>query len=260
MPCSMDHSSIMPGGFCTVCGLRIEEAPIRKSTASISYCPNGHAASSSKKFCETCGATMTGFAAQGDSGYSSGGATSSGVSAYLPPAPPQQSAGYAALPHSNSYASMPVNLPMPYKKNNIGLFIGLGVAGLIIFVIILSVVLGSSSLRSASSGGVFSPSTTTVSVTMSIEDEYCDDLSWGYDDIPGGAIILSVDGVATGFANYSYYGTDTSTGCDFDAYFYDIPTNGTFYSLRMASGLRGTIENDKSEMEYNGWHFDVSLG
>jgi hypothetical protein len=95
---------------------------------------------------------------------------------------------------------------------------------------------------------------------MSIEDEYCDDLSWGYDDIPGGAIILSVDGVATGFANYSYYGTDTSTGCDFDAYFYDIPTNGTFYSLRMASGLRGTIENDKSEMEYNGWHFDVSLG
>lgn len=251
MSCSVDHLTIKSGGFCTGCGLRIEhiEPRVHQSAASVSYCPNGHVVPAQKKFCETCGALMVEIDDQINTNYSNGGISAP---------PPSSGAGFAALPHPNDLPRYP--MPQP-KKTNTGLFIGLGVGGLVFFVVILSVILTSANLGSGSSGdGVFSPSTTTVSVTMSIDDEYCDDLSWGYNDIPGGAIILSVDGVATGFANYSYYGTDTSTGCDFDAYFYGIPTNGTFYSLRMASGLRGTIENDKSEMEYNGWHFDVSLG
>jgi hypothetical protein len=183
--------------------------------------------------------------------YSSGG-----ISAQLPP--PSSGAGFAALPHPNELPRYPMSQS---KKTNTGLFIGLGAGGLIFFVIILSVVLkGAGGGSSGSDGGLFTPPTTTVSVTMSINDEYCDDLSWGYDDIPGGSIILSVDGIADGYASYPYYGTDTSTGCDFDAYFYGIPTNGTIYSLRMASGLRGSVESYKSEMESNGWHIDVSLG
>jgi hypothetical protein len=258
MSCSVDHSTIRPGGFCTGCGMRIEqvEAPIQQSEPAINYCPNGHAVSSKKKFCETCGTPMTGF---GSAPASAGHASPSGTSAHIPPPPPPQpgsGAGFAAQSQPSTFSAYPTNSMMPPKKNNIGLFIGLGIAGVLITGLILSIVFKGSDLP----GGVFAPQTTTVSATMSIKGQYCSNLSWGYSDIPSGSVILSVDGVPTGYASYSAYGTDTSTSCDFDAYFYDIPTDGTVYSIRMASGLRGTIENYKYELESNGWQFNLSLG
>lgn len=268
MSCLVDHSTIKAGGFCTSCGTRIEQiqVPVQHSAPSITYCPNGHAVASNKKFCETCGTAMTGFGVTPNTGFSSGTLPSnggypysSGAAAHIPPPPPPQpssNAGFAALPRQNSFSAFPANSMMPPKKNNTGLFIGLGIAGVLIAGFILSVVLKGS----GGVGGVFTPQTTTVSVTMAIKDQYCNNLSWGYSDIPGGSVILSVDGASVGYATYPSYGTDTATSCDFDAYFYDIPTDGTVYSIRMASGLRGTVENYKYEMEANGWHIDLSLG
>jgi hypothetical protein len=232
--------------------MRIErsETPVQQSATSVNYCPNGHAVPSQKKFCETCGTAMN-----GSGSYPSPG----GASAHIPPPPPPQpgsGAGFAAVPNSNGFSAFPANSMTPPQKNNTGLFIGLGIAGVLIAGFILSIVLKGS----GGSGGVFTPQTTTVSVTMSVKDQYCSNLSWGYSDIPSGSIILSVDGVAAGYASYSAYGTDTASSCDFDAYFYGIPTDGTVYSIRMASGLRGTVENYKYEMEANGWHIDLKLG
>lgn len=262
MPCAIDHSTIRSGGFCTGCGMQIEhaESQVQQSSNSVNYCPNGHSVPAQKKFCETCGTSMTGHDGQNNSGYSTGSQYSnSSGSTFAPPPPPPQpgsGAGFAAQSQPSTFSAYPTNSMTPPQKNNTGLFIGLGIAGVLIAGFIFSMVLKGS----GGSGGVFAPQTTTVSVTMALKGQYCNNVSWGYSDIPNGSIILSVDGFATGFANYSNYGTDSATSCDFDAYFYDIPTNGTVYSLRMASGLRGTVDNYKSEMEANGWHIDVSLG
>ena len=215
--------------------MRIEqiEPPVQQSAPSVNYCPNGHAVASNKRFCETCGTPMTG---SGSAPVSGGYASPSVTAPYIPPQT-SSGAGFAAQPRPSDFAANQYS-SVPPKKNNTGLFVGLGAAASIILILIIV------SVTSGSGGpGVFAPQTTTVSVTMSIKGQYCSNLSWGYNDIPSGSVILSVDGVPAGYASYSTYGRDTATSCDFDAYFYDIPTDGAIYSIRMASGLRGTIEN-----------------
>jgi hypothetical protein len=273
MSCSVDHSTIKHGGFCTGCGLRIEhiEPPVQQSATSVNYCPNGHAVPAQKKFCETCGTMMTGLDGQSNLGYSSGSAPSSGGypspgggSAHVPPPPPPQpgsGAGFAAQSQPYAFSANPTNSMMPPQRNNIPLFVGLGIAGFLILILIITAVSnGSSGGGSGDDGGSYTPSTTTVSVTMSVNGQYCNDLSWGYSDIPGGSIILSIDGLSAGYASYSSYGTDTSSSCDFNAYFYGVPTGGSIYSIRMASGLRGSVDNYQWELESNGWQFNLSLG
>jgi len=255
MSCSVDHSRIRPGGFCTGCGMRIEqvEMPIQQIEPSINYCPNGHAVSSGKKFCETCGASMTAVESQSNFGYSSPVASP----IYSPP--PSSGAGFAAQP--STFSAFPDSSLIQPPKNNTPLFVGLGIAGFLILILIITAVSnGSSGGGSGDDGGSYTPSTTTVSVTMSVKGEYCNDLSWGYSDIPGGSIILSIDGLSAGYASYSSYGTDTSSSCDFNAYFYGVPTGGSIYSIRMASGLRGSVDNYQWELESNGWQFNLSLG
>lgn len=266
MNCSVDHSAIRVGGFCTKCGLRIEqvESPSTLSEPSVNYCPNGHAVSSKKKFCETCGSPMTSIEGQSNLGFSSGAASSSYTGASGTPNYAHTSssgAGFAAQPRA--FSAFPENSVVRAQKNNTGLFAGLGIAGFLILILIISTLSKGSSGGSNSGdggGGVYVPTTTTVSVTMSINGQYCNDLSWGYSDIPGGSIILSVDGISTGFASYSYSGTDTASGCDFYANFYNVPTSGSIYSIRMASGLRGTVDNYQYELEANGWQINLSLG
>jgi hypothetical protein len=259
MSCSVDHSTIKSGGFCTSCGTRVEhiEPPVQQSAPSVNYCPNGHAVSSKKKFCETCGTPMTG---SGGAPASGGYTNPSVADPYNVSPPPSSGAGFAALPHPSDFSANQYS-SVPPQKNNTGLFVGLGIAGVLIFILIIASVTGGSGGSSGGDdGGSYTPSTTTVSVTMSVNGQYCNDLSWGYSDIPGGSIILSVDGIATGYASYSYYGTDTSSSCDFNAYFYNVPTSGTVYSIRMASGLRGSVDNYVYELESNGWQFNLSLG
>jgi hypothetical protein len=249
--------------------LRIEESsqPVQESAPSVNYCPNGHAVASNKKFCETCGTPMTGAASQNNSSYSSGTFTSTSYpspSVPNPYAPQQQSsssAGFASLP-PGSFSSNNVGNDYYQKKNNVGLFVGIGIAAVLILVLVISSVSKGSGGGSdgGDSGGGYTATSTTITVTMSINGEYCSSLSWGYGDIPGGSLILSVDGVATGFANYSYYGTDTSSSCDFTASFYNVPTSGTIYSVRMASGLRGSVDNYQYALAANGWQFNLSLG
>jgi hypothetical protein len=204
---------------------------------------------------------MTSIEGQSNLGYSSGGVPSSHTGTSSTPGyaqTPSSGAGFASQP--STFSAFPDSSMNQPSKDNTPLFIGLGIAGFLILILIIFAVSKSSSSGGGDDGGVFTPSTTTVSFTMSINGQYCNDLSWGYNDIPGGSIILSVDGISTGFASYSYYGTDTSTSCDFSAYFYDVPTTGSIYSVRMASGLRGTIDNYQWELESNGWQFNLSLG
>lgn len=179
---------------------------------------------------------------------------------YAPPIS-NNGVGFAAQPHSSGFSATPYD-STPTKKSNTGLFAGLGIAASLIFILVIFTVSNGSSGGSSDgdSGGVYTPSTTTISVTMAINGEYCGDLSWGYGDIPGGSIILSVDGIPKAYASYSSYGTDSSTSCDFNAYFYNVPTSGTIYSVRMASGLRGTVDSYGYELAANGWQFNLSLG
>lgn len=129
----MDHSTIKAGGFCTSCGTRVEHIetpvqPFQQSAPSVNYCPNGHAVASNKKFCETCGTAMTG---SGGAPASGGFASPSVATPYIPP-PPSSGAGFAALPHPSDFSASQYGSVSP-QKNNTGLFVGLGIAGFLIF-------------------------------------------------------------------------------------------------------------------------------
>jgi hypothetical protein len=99
----------------------------------------------------------------------------------------------------------------------------------------------------------------TLTVEMTIQDESCWDLSWGYGDIPGAQVIITVDGVSSGFGSYPSVGSSTILGCKFTTYISDVPSDGENYSVSMASGRRGTIYNTRSELIANDWTFSLSL-
>jgi hypothetical protein len=100
-----------------------------------------------------------------------------------------------------------------------------------------------------------------VEADMTLIGTECYDISWGFFDIPGGQVALKVDGVPIAYANYPSTGDSSAyLGCRFSTTFYDVPTNGSFYSFGLASGRRGTIDKSREEMVTDGWSFSVSLG
>jgi hypothetical protein len=113
-------------------------------------------------------------------------------------------------------------------------------------------------------GGLFvftkSPEPVTVDVSLTLLDEECYDVSWGYFDIPGGAVELEVDGVTLGYSSFPSYGNTTYLGCEFDATFYNIPSDGSIYSYSMSSGRRGVITKTREELEADGWSLGLSIG
>jgi hypothetical protein len=94
---------------------------------------------------------------------------------------------------------------------------------------------------------------------MTIQDESCWNLSWGYADVPSGQVIITADGESVGFGSYSSTGSTTILGCKFTAFISDVPSDAENYSVSMASGRRGTIYKTKSELLANDWTFYLSL-
>jgi hypothetical protein len=129
------------------------------------------------------------------------------------------------------------------KNSIIGLVSGL-------FVLILVILIAGNSAKAEP---------VTLTVEMTIKDESCWDLSWGYGDIPGGQVIITVDGVSSGYGSYPSVGSSTILGCKFTAFISDVPSDGENYSISMASGRRGTVYNSRTELIANDWTFSLSL-
>ena len=104
------------------------------------------------------------------------------------------------------------------------------------------------------------PEPVTVDVALTLIDAECYDISWGYFDIPGADIELEVDGVTLGYASFPSYGDTTFLGCEFNATFYNIPADGSFYTYSLASGRRGEITKTREEFEADNWSMRLSIG
>jgi len=144
--------------------------------------------------------------------------------------------------------SQPTFAPPPLPKNkNVLIF---SIAGATLALVMI--------------GGLFvvtkSPEPVAVDVSLTLLDESCYDVSWGYFDIPGADIELDVDGVTVGYASFPSYGDSTYLGCEFNATFYNIPSDGSIYSYSLASGRRGEIVKTRDELESDGWSLGLSIG
>lgn len=229
MSCSLDHSKLTGVKFCTECGALIEEAK--------RLCDQGHELVRKNKFCEICGSAEAGTASPSEPS-----APIRSVPRPAPPVTPPPVTNTNLLPPpSNDFTAY-----TPPTKKNLAVIIGASVGALLL---IIGLVINANKVTY-----------TSVSVSMTIVDENCWDLSWGYGDIPGGQVVLNIDGAPSNYASYESFGSDSILGCKFTATFYEVPMNGEFYAVGLASGRRGTITKSLSEMESNGWSFDLSLG
>ncbi|MFM1951209.1 MAG: hypothetical protein RJA33_3 [Actinomycetota bacterium] len=226
MACSIDHSTLVGVSFCTECGASV--------TPSKKYCSQGHESPASKKFCETCGESFSAASAPVATGFT-------------PPPPPPVSAPFNTAPIGEAPAYDPFAY-VPPKKNNklIPIIASISAAALLVVGFLVY--------------SVTKVEYTNVPVTMTLWGEECWDIGWGYFDIPGGDVVLSVDGVDTAYASYPSYGSDAGYGCKFETTFYEVPMNGEYYEFSMANGRRGTIDWTNAEMIENEWSIGVSMG
>lgn len=105
-----------------------------------------------------------------------------------------------------------------------------------------------------------SPEPVAVDVSLTLLDEECYDVSWGYFDIPGADVELEVDGVALGYASFPSIGDSTFLGCEFNTTFYNIPADASVYSYSLGNGRRGVITKTREELEADEWSFRLSIG
>lgn len=224
MACSQDHSKLKGLTFCEECGAKVGKTDW--------VCESGHKVEAQFKFCLICG--------KGE-----GVSQERPRNAYKPPVvstEPQVGFSPAFQQPFNS-----VSETKPSSNTAVKFLLG-GLAAVVLILIFVG----------AKQAAV--PQTTSVTVTMVVVDESCYNLSWGYGDIPGGQVVISADGAQVGFGAYSQFGTDVGMGCQFEAIIPEVPTDAENYSVAMASGRRGVIYNTKSELEANGWTFQLSIG
>jgi len=246
--CSIDHSKLTGLKFCTECGAALEPAK--------RICAQGHELVRNNKFCEVCGSPEASSATAPTPPPISPLPPSSPlpppvtpltarvVPRVVPPVtPPPTFATQAA--HYDPLLPPPPAYSAPKNKNMIAIIASASAALLLIVAVLVN---------------ANKVTYTTVEVSMSIYDQNCWDLSWGYYDIPGGEVVLTVDGVDVAFADYPSIGSDEAIACTFETSFYDVPMNGEIYEFSMASGRRGSITKTRSELEANGWSFELSLG
>jgi len=167
-----------------------------------------------------------------------------------PATAPQQAApapGFAPPPPTPVSFQQNFSAPIAPKNNNALIF---SISGATLALVLI--------------GGLFfvtkSPEPVSVDVSLTLLDEQCFDISWGYFDIPGGDIELEVDGVTTGYASFPSYGNTTYLGCEFAATFYDIPADASVYSYSLGNGRRGVITKSREELEADDWSFRLSIG
>ena len=185
------------------------------------------------RFCTGCGAPLGGGVAP--------------QTPYVPPAAeahPTPPASYQVPEDSFSYT--PIARTPDTSKRNIFIAVG-GVVGFLALIGIFATVTSK-------------PDPVSVSASLTLVDQNCYDLSWGYFDIPSAQVTLTVDGVVEGYSTFPRVGSTSLLGCKFTTYFSDIPADGDTYSYSLASGRRGVITRTRAEMEAEDWSFDLSLG
>lgn len=268
--CKVDHSSI-EGKFCPACGSKKIDAK--------KICTNGHQMRGNAKFCADCGAgvlsadelCINGHSIKSGTKFcnSCGVATSNNVQA---PTKPLSNRNRESIskPLTLGYQQQNVPSVSSFQSSNISgdataefgqqnsfereksnkNFVLVGISSLVALLFGI-VILGSMNSGSAP---------VSVTVEMVLLNEYdCFDISWGYSDIPGGQVVLDVDGVKY-FGSYPAFGSSSGSGCKFSTTISGVNSDGVNYSIGMASGRRGTIYNSKSELEANDWTFFLSLG
>lgn len=229
MECTQNHNQLTVK-FCPSCGVKV----VRK----VDFCTNGHQMKIGQKFCADCGASINSkleFTEKINTKLDSLNRVNTHNLAI---------SNASQLPWPNDISDQTQTQNDKYKNSR---WVILGASIFVLFLII------------AFAGGN-KPEPVTVTVEMTLVNTECWDMSWGYGDIPGGQVIISVDGVNQGFGNYPPIGATSPLGCKFTAYVADVPSDGESYSVSMASGRRGTVFNSRSELESSGWTFEISLG
>lgn len=237
MPCSQPHDELTVK-FCPLCG---ENLQVQKYV-----CTSGHKMKPDQKFCGICGSEAEGKPQTKASRQNTVRISESIINEnYIQPkmeTPTRPSNEFTELA---AFQDFPARKQFGSGSRNS--IIGL-VSGLVVLVLVILI-----------AGNSAKAEPVTVTVEMTIQDENCWDLSWGYGDIPGAQVIITVDGVSSGFGSYPSVGSSTILGCKFTTYISDVPSDGENYSVSMASGRRGTIYNTRSELIANDWTFSLSL-
>lgn len=213
-------------------------------------CARGHVNADTDAFCKSCGlalgspsappppatpapqpgapAPQPGFGAQGYSG------------------PGFAAPGYGAAPGMAPGSPAPFGPPARTGMSSgriIAITVGAVIAGLGALLLIVN-----------NLGG----GTRTVAVNFTVYGVDNCEMGLGYIDVPGSAVTIEADGEFAGISSLSRFGDDVGYGCMFTASVADVPTDASVYSIEV--GRRGVITNTQSELEGNGWAFDLSLG
>lgn len=102
------------------------------------------------------------------------------------------------------------------------------------------------------------PQTTFLDVSLTVFDEDGCNFSWGYDDIPGSTVTVSVDGVPIAFDQLPSFGDDGVVYCDFEVSIAGVPTDGNIYEIEI--GRRGTAVLSRTELVADNWSYSGSIG
>lgn len=85
------------------------------------------------------------------------------------------------------------------------------------------------------------------------------DLPFGYFDVPGAGVTVTVDDAVVARDVLPTTGDeDWGTSCTFSVNVGPVPADGTNYVLEI--GDRGEVENSRDEVESNDWTMSASLG
>ena len=237
MPCSQPHDELTVK-FCPICG---ENLQVQKYA-----CASGHKMKPDQKFCGICGSETASKTQTKASRPNTVRISESIINEnYIQPKIDVPTPPTNEFTESAAFQDFPVRKQFGSGSRNS--IIGL-VSGLVVLVLVILI-----------AGNSAKAEPVTLTVEMTIQDESCWDLSWGYGDIPGAQVIITVDGVSSGFGSYPSVGSSTILGCKFTTYVSDVPSDGENYSVSMASGRRGTIYNTRSELIANDWTFSLSL-
>jgi ribosomal protein S27AE len=247
MACSIDHSTITGRSFCTSCGEKI--------VLAVMSCLNGHEMSTAQKFCTQCG--------QGPKEVPVANGTPTTFPLRVPNVrPPRIESEAKGSPTEGQFGYMPsTDLTSKYQPNSfqapaqettgsnstVVRYVAVG------FGIVLIAAFGIAKLSA-------NASTTDIKVNMTLSGKSCSDIGLGYDDIPGGNVNLSVDGIPVSSSSYSMSGVDEGNGCVFSATISSVREDGKSYTVTSGNVLRGSVTYTQSELSGNNWNFDLKLG
>lgn len=102
------------------------------------------------------------------------------------------------------------------------------------------------------------PATTALDVTLTVFDEDGCNFGWGYDDVPGAIVTVSMDGVPIAFDQLPLFGDDGIVYCEFEVSVAGVPTDGNIYEIEI--GRRGKAVMSRAELIADSWSYNGSLG